>query len=254
MDSKELEWARSVSEEIAATFPPPLFYREKAVEVGESQALFEGDILVQECLRLVSERYDRLGHGLDHVRKVAVDAGAVVIIESAGREQGETAGLVRLAHLAGTLHDVRREERDHARRGAEEAAVILRERGLGAWEVKAVTAAIRNHEAFKVAEELEEPACRLLSDSLYDADKFRWGPDNFTRTVWSMAAPFDITLEALLEHFLPSMGGIERIKSTFRTATGRRYGPDFIERGLEIGMRIYRRLTAELEGREEMGR
>ncbi len=247
MERRELEWARSVSEEIAATVLPPLFYRERAAEVGESRLRFERDTLVQDCLRLVGERYDRLGHGLDHVRKVAVDAGAVIIIEAAGRPDGEVRGLVRLAHLAGTLHDVKREESDHARRGAEEAAGILFQRGLEAWEIEAVAAAIRNHEAFRETEALEEPACRLLSDSLYDADKFRWGPDNFISTVWSMAAPFDISLAVLLDHFLPSMGGIERIKSTFRTGTGRRYGPDFIDRGLDIGMRIYRRLRGELE-------
>ena len=33
--------------------------------------------------------------------------------------------------------------------------------------------------------------------------------------------------------------GIERIRSTFRTPTGKTYGPDFIDRGLEIGRRLY---------------
>jgi hypothetical protein len=43
-----------------------------------------------------------------------------------------------------------------------------------------IVAAIRNHEAFRKILESEDKSARLVSDSLYDADKFRWGPDNFT--------------------------------------------------------------------------
>ncbi len=115
-------------------------------------------------------------------------------------------------------------------------------------EIDGICQAIRNHEAFVTPTACRRPSFQLISDCLYDADKFRWGPDNFTATVWSMVAPVDIPLSVLLDHFIPSLGGIERIKSTFRTGTGRKYGPDFIDRGLQIGMLIYRRLC------EEMGR
>jgi hypothetical protein len=35
------------------------------------------------------------------------------------------------------------------------------------------------------------------------------------------------------------MEGIKRIRETFRTHTGKIYGPDFIDRGIEIGMKFY---------------
>jgi len=35
------------------------------------------------------------------------------------------------------------------------------------------------------------------------------------------------------------MEGIGKIRDTFRTPTGRTYGPDFIEKGLQIGKKIY---------------
>jgi hypothetical protein len=38
------------------------------------------------------------------------------------------------------------------------------------------------------------------------------------------------------------MKGIEKITQTFRTPTGKEYGPDFISRGLEIGRRLYTEL------------
>ncbi len=249
MREEELRLAMRVSEEVAAEVEQPRFYREKAGEVEASLRSFEADPMVRGCMEVVAERFDRFGHGLTHVRKVAVDAGALVLIEAAGQAAGELSDLVRLAHLAGTLHDVKRSEPDHARRGAEAAALILAGRGLKEWEIGAVETAIRNHEAFKDAEDIREPAVRLISDALYDADKFRWGPDNFTETVWSMVAPVDLPLAVLLESFLPTMGGIERIRSTFRTPTGREYGPDFIDRGLEIGMGIYNRLAnGQMEG------
>lgn len=242
MREEELDMAMRVSEEVASSVEQPRFYLDKAEEVELSFHSFEEDAMVRECMEIVAENFDRLGHGLNHVRKVAVDAGALVLIEAAGQAGDELDNLVRLAHLAGTLHDIKRSEPDHARKGAEAAALILADCELEDWEIRAVVVAIRNHEAFKDIEEIEEPAVRLISDALYDADKFRWGPDNFTQTVWSMIAPIDIPLSALLDHFVPSMGGIERIRSTFRTPTGREYGPDFIDRGLEIGMGIYNRL------------
>ena len=152
-----------------------------------------------------------------------------------------------LAHLAGVLHDIKRMEPEHARRGAEEAEAILQEFELEEKERKAIVQAIRNHEAFKPAEPLEEPSLQVLSDALYDADKFRWGPDNFTETVWMMVAPMNVPLDSLLDYFMPSLDGIERIAGTFRTRTGREYGPDFIVRGLEIGQRIYQELAGDIE-------
>ena len=89
------------------------------------------------------------------------------------------------------------------------------------------------------------PAERLLSDALYDADKFRWGPDNFTETLWAMIIPRGIPLRTLLPRFLPGIEGIRKIRESFRTATGREYGPDFIDRGLTIGRRLYEELTRD---------
>ncbi len=89
-------------------------------------------------------------------------------------------------------------------------------------------------------------AAQLLSDTLYDADKFRWGPDNFTETLWAMIASRGIPLQALLPRLLPGIEGIRKIRDSFRTPTGREYGPDFIDRGLTIGRRLHAALTARI--------
>jgi len=244
--------AQEISRRLASEIEPPLFYTDKKEAFEESRKAFESDPVVRRALAIVEERGDVLGHGLSHVRKVAVDAGALVLIEmdrSASDEEKRRALL--LAHLAGVLHDIRREQPEHAQRGADEAEVILKDFDLEERERAAIVQAIRNHEAFKPAVPLGDPSLQLLSDALYDADKFRWGPDNFTETVWLMLAPFKVPLTALLGHFDTSLEGIVRIKDTFRTPTGREYGPDFISKGLQIGERLHSELTKTYEAGED---
>ena len=69
------------------------------------------------------------------------------------------------------------------------------------------------------------------------------GPDNFSEMLWDMVSRRDVPLSALLGRFLKGLEGVGRIRSTFRSDTGRRYGPDFIDRGMEIGRRLYEELT-----------
>jgi hypothetical protein len=79
----------------------------------------------------------------------------------------------------------------------------------------------------------------MISDALYDADKFRWGPDNFTQTLWQMLRSSKAGIVPLIHRFPKGMEGISGIKETFRTETGKIYGPEFIELGLKIGEQIY---------------
>jgi hypothetical protein len=78
-----------------------------------------------------------------------------------------------------------------------------------------------------------------VSDALYDADKFRWGPDNFTTTLWLMVKASGTSARTLYNTFQEKMTGIRRIRETFRSETGRRFGPEFIDFGIEIGNEIY---------------
>ena len=237
---RELEEARKIARKIGRSVEIPKFYREKMREVERSRRLFSSSPLVIECLTIVREREGGIGHGIGHVRKVAIDAGAISLIESCNvRPMREVRRIVLLAHVAGVLHDIRRLEKDHARVSAEEAGKLLAFFTLPAHEIAAITGAIGNHEAFRTADPLEDPLARFLSDTLYDADKFRWGPDNFTEMLWDMVDYRKVSLDTVITRFLKGMEGIERIRNTFRTRTGKMYGPDFIDRGIEIGTKLY---------------
>lgn len=242
--NRELKEARKLARRIARSIDPPILYIEKRKEVERSRRLFRLSPMVRECLDLVREREDGIGHGTVHVRKVAIDAGAIALVENSSiRPRPEVRRIVLLAHLAGLLHDIRRLEKDHARASAGEAGKLLARFDLSEAEKAAIVGAIGNHEAFRPADPLEDPVARLLSDALYDADKFRWGPDNFTEMIWDMVEYRKAPLDAVLRRFLKGMEGIKRIRETFRTQTGKIYGPDFIDRGIEIGMKFYKTMT-----------
>ncbi len=237
--------AIDLSRTIAAEVGTPRFYLEKAREVALSRELFAGEPLIAAGLRLVAERGACLGHGIAHVEKVAVDSGALILIEEGGTaSDARIRRLVLLVQLAGILHDICRTERDHAERGAEEAQKLLAGLSVRDGECAGIVNAIRNHEAFRPCRTSTGHAEQLLSDALYDADKFRWGPDNFTETLWAMIVHRGIPLQALLPRLLPGIEGIGKIRDSFRTPTGREYGPDFIDRGLTIGRRLHAALTA----------
>jgi hypothetical protein len=155
--------------------------------------------------------------------------------------------LTESAVIAGLLHDIKRREEDHAVRGSIEAERILVELGIDRRYREYIVYAIRNHEAFKTTCDLGDQAGCMVSDALYDADKFRWGPENFTATLWIMVDDRGTTPERLHGVFQEKMKGIERIKQTFRTATGRQFGPEIIDQGLTIGNAIYAEMTALLQ-------
>ena len=237
MQTEDLVKAKTLSEKIAHECGVPRFFREQKVYIDASSRLLEEHPLVASCIRILTAGANVSGHGFSHSRKVARDAGAIVMIERGTADEAER--LATLAHIAGILHDIKRSSKDHARLGAEEAKTILKEFDLTHTEQEAVVGAIRNHEAFQPCFPLNDPDSQFLSDTLYDADKFRWGPDNFTEMLWDIAETRHVSVETLISFFPSGLESLRKIRSTFRTKTGKRYGPDFIDRGLRIGERLY---------------
>jgi hypothetical protein len=223
---------------IIATCDPPDFYTDCRGACSASQRLFDGDPVITRLKAYVHRHVDEdFGHGLRHLTKVTLDAGALVYIEGrkAGYDPPYLERRMLLAQCAGLLHDFKRKEAEHAVAGQAHARDLLKSYPFNSEEIEDVGLAIRNHEAFKVPVPTTSQSGRLLSDCLYDADKFRWGPDNFADTVWEMVAYRNPSLAEFIRRYPKGLAGIERIKPTFRTHTGRRYGPQFIDLGLTVG-------------------
>jgi hypothetical protein len=236
---------------IAASFPDPDFYKSCASEITDSHKIYQQNPLVKDCLKAVVSDFARnQGHGLEHAEKVAIEAGAMILAEGANMDlKGSDANEVAvLAQVAGILHDMRRRDKDHARSGAIAAGLLLEKFGLQEKERQYIVQAIANHEAFVEPAVIVSPTGKLLSDVLYDADKFRWGPDNFTVTLWEMLRFSHVPVAAIIPDFQEGMAGILSIKSTFRSCTGKNFGPEFIDIGLSIGNKIYEFLLKRFAG------
>jgi hypothetical protein len=222
----------------------PSFYDVYRKELDISSSSFFKSAMIRRCRSYISETGLHPAHGIFHCEKVALEAGALVLIERENYGNGgpDTDELMLCAQIAGLLHDITRNRKDHTVTGSIETALILRNFDMDEVHKRYIVAAIRNHEAFtEVPASGDEPG-RLVSDCLYDADKFRWGPDNFTTTLWLITRSSGMPAETLYRIFKEKMEGIVRIKDTFRTDTGKKYGPEFIDIGIEIGNEIYREL------------
>jgi hypothetical protein len=244
----------AASRDITASFPQPRFYVFCREPLNLSHSLFDEDAQVMKCRTLIlSELKDDLGHGIDHSERVALEAGALAYIEGERLSQEESfrREACLLAQIAGLLHDLRRNEKSHAKASAFAAARMLQEFSISPEKGEYIVQAIANHEAFVEPKRIDSPVGQIISDALYDADKFRWGPENFTHTLWQMLRFSRARIVPLIRRFPKGMEGISQIKETFRTETGKIYGPEFIELGLKIGGKIYQflqeRFSEELQ-------
>ncbi len=238
----EYDRIRTMARRIAFRYPTPDFYLDHIEEYVLSRRLFGFDPVISGLQRAVAPSLsDNKGHGMKHSLAVALDAGALIVAE--GKKLGGCGGEIRrkvlMAHCAGLLHDIERKKKNHAEKGAVRAVEILKDYPLSKEEVEDIRLAIRNHEAFKSPLKIDTADGAMLSACLYDADKFRWGPDNFTDTIWDMVTSARVPLKRFMELYPSGMEHLERIKTTFRSDTGKIYGPRFIDMGLSIGRELY---------------
>ena len=220
----------------------PDFYLEQIEANRFSTGSYSENPIVQTLKAQVTEQMENnFGHGLHHAEKVSLDAGALVLIvgRSAHLENEEIERLILLTHCAGLLHDIKRNQQNHAQVSADYASELLKSYPFSTVEINDICQAIRNHEAFKnINDELTSNGL-IISNCLYDSDKFRWGPDNFTHTVWDMVSQAKIPLSVFMSHFPRGLDTVGKIRGTFRSEPGKHYGPQFIDIGISIGNKLY---------------
>lgn len=236
------------SRHLISQLPLSDFYKDFSWAGAHSSEILSTDVIVSELRDFISETIDNdFGHGMNHSVKVTLDAGALIFVE--GKAAGFTERVIRrqltLVQCAALLHDIKRKEKDHSLYGAKYAEKILKAYTLSPVEIRDVSLAIQNHEAFKLPVETIGRTGRLLSDCLYDADKFRWGPDTFADTLWDMVAYNHTPVAEFVASFPRGMAYLKKIRTTFRSATGKIYGPRFIDQGLIVGNELYRMMKTE---------
>jgi hypothetical protein len=240
---------RKRARQIVSRYPSPDFYQDHSFANELSRHYFETNFLTAELREFVAEQLEEnFGHGLEHAIKVAIDAGALMIVENKLAEQTDNRIIRRIVvvQCAGLLHDIKRRQENHAIKGSDHARKVLKPYPFDPGEVDDICRAIRNHEAFKPTVKSDTVEGALVSDCLYDADKFRWGPDNFTDTVWAMVSYFNIPVVEFMDLYPEGMEKLAKIKYTFRTRTGKKYGPQFIDLGVAIGKELFNVINKEL--------
>ncbi len=242
---------RKRAREVVNSFPKPLFYEDFKIEVEVSKNFFYSDPVIVKLKNEVSKRIENdFGHGMDHSTKVALDAGALILIEGKKKGYSKVFSLhnLMLIQCAGLLHDIKRKKKNHAAVSATFSKVILKDFSFSKEDQDYIYNAIFNHEAFKKQIEIDSDIGKLISDCLYDADKFRWGPDNFTHTVWDMVSYSKIPVEKFVEHYPKGIKALSKICSSFRSETGKKYGPQFIDIGIEIGDKVFEIIKSDFLG------
>jgi HD superfamily phosphodiesterase len=156
----------------------PSFYVHHRKELAESLLSYFDNSLIRKCKTYLDESKLHPAHGLFHCEKVALEAGAILAIEGSamGLDASSISELVLCVQIAGLLHDIKRAGNDHTIAGSKEAAAILRDFAIKERYKGYIVSAIRNHEAFKKVLDSDDESAKLISDSLYDADKFS-GPE-----------------------------------------------------------------------------
>jgi hypothetical protein len=227
----------------SATVTPeslPSFYSAMEAELASSRDTFFSHPMILRCREdVLPFLNDEFGHGIEHSKKVAIEASALILGEAKMLGYDAARRLALMGMLAGLLHDTCRLEGEHAERGADLSLMILRDYPLQDDERKMISSAVRCHEAFSPPRDFSHAETQLLADALYDADKFRWGPDNFMTTLWEICNYQEWSLDQILERFPAGLEMVAAVQNTFRTTAGRTYGPEFIELGLEMGRKIY---------------
>ena len=183
MDAVYLE-IRKIARLIVACHPQPDFYKDHPSEVRASETFYQTDDAIIKLRQDMTECLDDdFGHGMGHAEKVSIDAGTLAIIESrlCGHEEAQVRRNLLLAQCAGLLHDICRKEKSHAQRGAETARDILKTYPLIPEEVTHVCAAIRNHEAFTVAQCDSLTVFYFSSNTIGHIEIDRYGPERPAR-------------------------------------------------------------------------
>ncbi len=237
---KELEIVKQEAKWLVGRQSQPRFYDRFSAELAFSREhFFDNPLVIRCCEDVLPFLSDEYGHGIEHAKKVALEAGVIALAEAHPWGMDQARHLCLLAQLSGLLHDICRLEPEHAQRGAELSLHILKDFPLIDRDKKMIAFAIRNHEAYRSVEITDDPLEEILAAALYDADKFRWGPDNFGTTLWEICDYEEWCLREILAKFPEGVARISGISNTFRSEVGRTFGPEFIELGIHLGHRLY---------------
>ncbi|OGR35243.1 MAG: hypothetical protein A2051_03940 [Desulfovibrionales bacterium GWA2_65_9] len=246
MDVRILELKRR-ARDLAVSRAQSAFSLQCAEELTYARDLFFDHPLV---LRLQGDALGFLneacGLGVEHGKRVAMDAAALILAEPSGLSTDERRRLAVLAEMAGLLHDALRYEDNHAEKGADLCLRILRGYAISPEERLWIAGAVAGHEDGGPQPAEATESARLLAGAVHDADVFRFGPDIFATILWELCECDEWPLERIAATFPEGLRRAKALEGGFRTDGGRLYGPSLLAEGLSLAEEYERMLGQAL--------
>jgi hypothetical protein len=246
MDVRILE-LKQRARDLSASRAQSAFSLECAEELTYARDLFFDHPLL---LRLQGDALGFLsepcGLGVEHGKRVAMDAAALVLAEPSGLSTDERRRLAMLAEMAGLLHDALRHEDNHAEKGADLCLRLLRGYAISPEERLWVAGAVAGHEDGGPQLEQVTESARLLAGAVHDADVFRFGPDIFATTLWELCECDEWPLEKIAATFPQGALRAKALGDCLRTEGGRRYGPPLLAEGVSLAAEYERMMGQTL--------
>lgn len=220
---------------LAQTLQRPRFAASFAKEIECARlAFFEETLICRLRDEALNFLYDDFGFGIEHSRAVAMDAAAIVLAETAAWPREQSRRMAILAILAGLLHDSTRLDEDSEAKAAELSQSILARYALTDEELTLVAGAIRDHDIREGYAPPSDPRAALLGAALYDADKFRYGPDIYVTSLWEFCDYEDMPTQHALKCFTAAESRLPELTGTFRSKPGRAFGEEHLECGARL--------------------
>ncbi|WP_051261859.1 hypothetical protein [Desulfovibrio inopinatus] len=227
-----------ITKELTANAPAEL-HRTLAGEIAYSREFFfDHPLLLDLQDDVLPFLYEDPGHGVEHSKKVAIDASALVLKEGTDKFPPSTVRhLAFLAQVAGLLHNVCRQDKLQTDKCSDLALILLREKFLDENDRAIIFDAIAFNEA-DIESYSEAPESMLVRNALHDADMLRWGYDPFSTSLWELYGtsfvPQDEVLAALDKSIELNMSNID----AFLTPTARQFGADVLRFGIHIAQEL----------------
>ncbi|SKA72748.1 hypothetical protein [Desulfobaculum bizertense] len=243
MNDSTLRKMKNEAKAVTAQYTLPRFYRDCSSELNFcSRSFFDHPDLLRLQGDVIPFLYDDASYGVYHAKKSAIEAGAIILHEAPENDIAHHRHLAYLAQFSGLLHGTCRLEQEHGEKGAEVALMVLKEYEISDEDRDLVAFAIRDHRPFEPRLPAPNKDAEIIANALYDAVNFRWGLDLYSTTLWEFSDYNELEFDEALALFEKSGEIIKKLDDTFRSSTGKLYGPEF----LEIGTKLVTEIPAHL--------
>ncbi len=238
MTHEQLVGLLKVSRTIIANAPSD-FHRALADEIVYSrESFFDHPLIIDLQDDVLPFLYEDPGHGVEHSKKVAIDASALVLKEGVNRfSSASLRNMAFIAQIAGLLHNVCRQDKRQTDKCSDLALILLREKSLTNMDRTIIFDAIAFNEA-DTEDFSDAPEAVLVRHALHDADMLRWGYDPLSTSLWELYGTSFVSFKEVEAALDTSVERNTANMDAFLTPTARQFGADLLHFGIHAAQEL----------------